>query len=190
MTKRRNQALPLLLLLVTGWLAIQPAKAQSTAKLTVSMNIQPSIQLIFQNNANVGQRGYCSLTNSGTNAVAVDLGIGVHAWPWVITDGCAALTGAGTSGNYYYQLTTSFDVVVAKFNSSSANYSLQAELAAAPPTGVSWLVGNQTLNTSYVTLDTADTYSATVTKALSVRVTSSASDGQITQTIYFLATAN
>src|ERR1700756_5417899 len=56
------------------------ARAQnSSGQLTISMNVQSSISLIFQDNPAVGTPGFCPLTNAGTNNVGLDLGVAAHS---------------------------------------------------------------------------------------------------------------
>jgi hypothetical protein len=167
-------------------LAVKPGMAQNTAQLTVNLNVQSSLQLVFQNNANVGSTGYCPLSNANTNSVGLNLGsawiLGIQSSP------CAAYT---LMGLFQYQVASAFDVVVTKANTSSPNYRLAAEISPAPPANVSWLVNNTALNnTSYTTLDASDNYSAIVTKTLQVQVNVVASPGTLQETVTFLATAN
>jgi hypothetical protein len=162
------------------------AHAQAKATLAISLQVQPSINLIFQNNPNVGNSGYCPLVNSGTNNVQLDFGT---AWLFSHTSTCAAFGWVNPLGTY--QMSSAFDVVVSKANSNSANYRLAAKISTAPPANVSWLVNNTTLNnTGYTTLDTTDNYSQTVTKTLQVQVYFTVPAQALTETITFLATAN
>src|SRR3977135_2764572 len=65
------------LLMLGGVLCLLAASAgaqTSTGQLTITMNVQSSISLIFQNNPAVGTPGFCPLINSGTNNVGLDLG--------------------------------------------------------------------------------------------------------------------
>jgi hypothetical protein len=162
------------------------ARAQGSSTLGISFQVQPSISLIFQNNPNVGSSGYCPLVNSGTNNVQLDLG---RAWLFTSTSTCAAFGWVAPLGTY--QISSAFDVVVSKSNSSSSNYQLAAKISTAPPANVSWLVNNTALNnTGYTALDTADNYSQTVTKTLQVQVYFTVPAQALTETITFLATAN
>ena len=152
----------------------------------ISFQVQPSISLIFQNNPNVGSTGYCPLVNSGTNSVQLALGT---AWLFSSSLSCAAFGWIAPLGTY--QISSAFDVVVSKSNSSSSNYRLAAKISTAPPANVSWLVNNTALNnTGYTTLDTTDNYSQTVTKTLQVQVYFTVPAQALTETITFLATAN
>jgi hypothetical protein len=167
-------------------LAVSARAQQGKATLAISLQVQPSISLIFQNNPNVGTSGYCPLTNSGTNNVQLNLGT---AWLFSSSSSCAAFGWVNPLGTY--QISSAFDVVVSKSNSSSASYQMAAKISAAPPANVSWLVNNTALNnTGYTTLDTADSYGQTVTKTLQVQVYFTVPAQGLTETITFLATAN
>src|SRR5262249_44763036 len=122
------------------------AQAQtSSGQLTITMNVQSSISLVFQNNANVGNPGFCPLTNAGTNNVGLDLG--TASFPGSFhTSTCVNYQHIGSA---MYEVSSAFDVVVTKSNSSSPNYRLQAEISTTPPVNVTWLINNLTLNTNF-----------------------------------------
>lgn len=171
------------LLLATGWCQAQTA----TGQLTISMTVQSSIDLIFRNNPAVGTNGFCPLTNSGTNNVGLDLG--TASFPGGSDSlACVAYAHIGTAT---YQVSSAFDVVVSKANSSSPNYRLAAEISTAPPANVTWLVNNVTLtNTAFTQLDASDSYGTAITKTLQVQVKNNVPAQILTETITFLATAN
>ena len=160
--------------------------ASATAQLTITMSVQSSISLIFQNNAAVGTNGFCPLSNAGTNNVGLDLG--TASFPGGSDSlACVAYTHIGAAT---YQVSSAFDVVVTKANSSSPNYRLSAEISAAPPASVTWLVNNTILtNTGFTVLDASDNY-GTVTKTLQVQVKNPVPAQTLQETITFLATAN
>ena len=158
----------------------------ASAQLTITMSVQSSISLIFQNNPAVGTTGFCPLTNAGTNNVGLDLG--TASFPSQ-NDSLACVAYAHI-GSATYQVSSSFDVVVTKSNSSSPNYRLAAEISAPPPANVVWLVNNVTLtNTGFTQLDASDNY-GTVTKTLQVQVKNNVPAQILQETITFLATAN
>jgi hypothetical protein len=166
---------------VTGW------GQSGNAQLTLSLTVQSSISLIFQNNPAVGSNGFCPLTNSGTNNVGLDLG--TASFPGG-TDSlaCVAYTHVGSAA---YQVSSAFDVVVSKSNSSSPNYRLAAEISTAPPANVTWLINNVALtNAAFTQLDASDNYGTTVTKTLQVQVKNTVAAQTLQETITFLATAN
>jgi hypothetical protein len=164
------------------------ASAQSSsAQLSISLTVQSSITLVFNNNANVGQVGFCPLTNAGTNNVGLDLG--AASFPGSsFNSTCAAYTHLNAS---FYQVSSAFDVLVTKSNSSSPSYRLAAEISTPPPNGVIWLINNVTLNsTGFANLDAADNYAQPVTKTLQVQVRNNVPSQILQETITFLATAN
>ncbi|MGA3328053.1 MAG: hypothetical protein ABSF45_26685 [Terriglobia bacterium] len=164
-------------------------KAQAgtgSTQLTISMDVTPSISLVFQNNSNVGNTGFCPLSNAGTNNVGLDLGSAS-----ITGDTLSCVNYALNWGGWNYQVSSAFEVVVSKANSPSPNYRLSAEISTAPPANVTWLLSNVTLNnTTFMALDTADTYGQSVTKTLQVRVGLYAPAQTLQETITFLATAN
>jgi hypothetical protein len=168
-------------------LAASAGAQTSSGQLTITMNVQSSISLIFQDNVSVGTPGFCPLTNANTNNVGLDLGT-------------AAFPGnfhSSTCVNYqhltaaFYEVSSAFDVVVTKANSSSPNYRLAAQISTPPPASVVWLINNVTLtNTGFTALDAADTYSQRITKTLQVQVRNNVPAQILQETITFLATAN
>jgi len=183
--KRRGKTLLLACCLLAP-VAGQCQGATATAQLTITMSVQSSISLIFQNNPAVGSNGFCPLSNAGTNNVGLDLGTASFTGGDNLS--CVAfthLTGA------FYQVSSAFDVVVTKANTSSPNYRLAAEISTAPPANVIWLVNNVTLtNTGFTALDATDNYATPITKTLQVRVKNPVPAQTLQETITFLATAN
>ena len=177
-------------LLMMGLLSLLASSAvaqTSSGQLTITMNVQSSITLVFQNNPSVGTTGFCPLTNAGTNNVGLDFG--TAAFPGSFhTSACVNythLTGA------VYEVSSAFDVVVTKANSSSPNYRLAAQISTPPPANVSWLVNNVTLTTAgFTALDAADNYATPITKTLQVQVKNTVAAQTLLETITFLATAN
>jgi hypothetical protein len=167
---------------LTAWSQGQTA----TGQLTLSMTVQSSINLIFQTNPSAPANGFCPLTNSGTNNVGLDLG--TASFPGGDSLACVGYTHLGGA---VYQVSSAFDVVVTKANSSSPNYRLAAEISTAPPASVTWLVNNVTLiNTAFTQLDASDNYGTAVTKTLQVQVKNNVPAQVLAETITFLATAN
>lgn len=166
---------------VSGW------GQTSTAQLTISLTVQSSIGLIFQTNAASPANGFCPLTNSGTNNVGLDLG--TASFP--SGSDSLACVAYGHIGGGSYQVSSAFDVLVTKANTSSPSYRLAAEISTAPPANVTWLVNNVTLsNTAFTQLDAADSYGSLVTKTLQVQVKNNVAAQVLQETITFLATAN
>jgi hypothetical protein len=159
----------------------------SSGQLTITMSVQSSITLVFQNNPSVGTTGFCPLTNAGTNNVGLDMGIA--AFPGSFhTSTCVNYQHITAS---FYEVSSAFDVVVSKANSSSPNYRLAAQISTPPPVGVVWLLNNVTLtNTGFTQLDAADAFGQRITKTLQVQVRNNVPTQTLLETITFLATAN
>jgi len=159
----------------------------SSGQLSITMSVQSSITLVFQNNPSVGTTGFCPLTNAGTNNVGLDLG--TAAFPGSFhTSTCVNYQHLNAA---FYEVSSAFDVVVNKANSSSPNYRLAAQISTPPPTGVIWLLNNVTLtNTGFTTLDTTDAFGQRITKTLQVQVRNNVPAQVLLETITFLATAN
>jgi hypothetical protein len=181
--KKELLRLGLLLCLLTAGAGAQTSSGQ----LSITMNVQSSISLIFQNNPSVGTPGFCPLTNAGTNNVGLDLG--TASFPGNFhTSACVNyqhLTAA------FYEVSSAFDVVVTKANSSSPNYRLAAQISTPPPVGVIWLINNVTLtDTGFTQLDATDIFGQPITKTLQVQVRNNVPAQILLETITFLATAN
>lgn len=158
----------------------------NSGQLTITMSVQSSINLIFQNNPAVGTQGFCPLINAGTNNVGLDLGVAAHSAN--LHSPCVNYKHIPNSN---YEVSTAFDVLVTKANSSSPNYRMAAEIFPAPPANVAWLINNVNLtNTGFTQLDATDAYGSAVTKTLQVQVSSKVPAQILFETITFLATAN
>src|SRR6476646_956443 len=177
----------LLILCGLGLLAASAGAQTSSGQLTITMSVQSSITLVFQNNPSVGTTGFCPLTNAGTNNVGLDLG--TAAFPGSLhTSTCVSYTHLTAAD---YQVSSAFDVVVSKANSSSPNYRLAAQISTPPPANVTWLLTNVALtNTGFTALDAADAYGTRITKTLQVQVKNTVAAQVLLETITFLATAN
>lgn len=180
---RRIVVVALAIAALPAWASAQTSSAQLSIKLTV----QSSISLVFNNNPSAGSVGFCPLTNAGTNNVGLDLG--AAAFPGnVHTSTCVNYTHLNGA---LYQVSSAFDVLVTKSNSSSPNYRLAAQISTAPPQNVTWLIDNITLNnTAFTTLTTTNNYGQAVTKTVQVQVKNNVPAQVLAETITFLATAN
>jgi len=179
------------ILLVAGsclWSVAASGQGQTgIAQLTITMTVQSSISLVFQNNPAVGTNGFCPLTNSGTNNVGLDLG----SASFTGGDSLACVGFIKNVGAGFYQVSSAFDLVVTKANSSSPNYRLAAQISTVPPANVTWLINNIVLtNSAFTQLDAADNYATPITKTLQVQVKNPAPAQVLQETITFLATAN
>jgi hypothetical protein len=178
------------LLMLCGMLCLLASSAgaqTSSGQLSITMSVQSSISLVFQNNPAVGTPGFCPLTNSGTNNVGLDLG--TAQFPGSVHSSTCVNYSHLTSA--LYEVSSAFDVVVTKANTSSPNFKMSAQISTAPPANVSWLINNVPLsNTSFTQLDAAGTYGVAITKTLQVQVKNTVPAQILLETITFLATAN
>ena len=177
------------LVVAIALLARGDLKAQSgtaATHLMITMDLQPSISLVFNNSPSVGSPGFCPLSNAGTNNVGLDLGVASYTGG----DTLSCANWSQIAGNYY-QVSSGFEVVVSAANTNSPNYQLAAEISTAPPANVFWLVNYTPLtNTGFTTLDASDSYGTPVTKTLQVLVGGQVAAQTLSETITFLATAN
>src|SRR5690349_17744588 len=102
---------------------------QGSARLTVTATVQNSISIVFVNNPSVGSVGYCPLSNAGTNNAGLDLGTAQA----VVGDSLACVAYLWNAGGGTYDVSSSFDVLVTKANTPSANYRLAVGLSSVPP---------------------------------------------------------
>jgi hypothetical protein len=166
------------------FLIASAAQAQNTAKLTVTARVQGSIGLVFNNNPQVGTNGFCPLTNAGTNNVGLDMG----SASFTTGDSQSCVSFNRIFGFYF--VSSGFDVLVTKSNSTSANYQLAASLSAAPPANVFWSINFGGLNTTFTTIQNSNNYGTPVTETLGVLVGQNVPPQTLFETINFLATAN
>jgi hypothetical protein len=182
---RNGQAKSAMLALVVLFVVSSGAQAQSTGKLTVTARVLGSIGLVFNNNPAVGSNGFCPLTNAGTNNVGLDMG----SASFTTGDSQSCVNFLRIFGFYFVQ--SSFDVVVTKANSTSANYQLAANISTAPPANVLWFMNlNQLNNTTFTTLSNNNNYGTPVTQTLGILVGQNVAPQTLFETINFLATAN
>src|SRR3954468_15746743 len=158
---------------------------QGSARLTVTATVQNSISLVFMNNPSVGSVGYCPLSNAGTNNAGLDLGTAQA----VVGDTLPCVAFVWNAGGGVYDVSSSFDVLVAKSNTPSTNYRLSVALSAVPPANVTWMMNALTMTTAPQTLQAANSYGRT-TETLHVRVKNNVPAQVLSQTILFTATAN
>lgn len=174
-------------LLALGSPVVAPAQT-SSAQLSINLTVQSSITLIFNDNAAVGTPGFCPLSNAGTSNVGLNLG--TAAFPGNLHDPCVNYRHIPGS---IYEVSSSFDVLVNKSNSSSPSYRLAAQISTAPPPNVTWLIDTTPLNNAGFTplpQDGSDSFGQPVTKTLRVQVRNNVPAQILQETITFLATAN
>jgi hypothetical protein len=180
----RNAGLAFCLLMVTASVAV-PAVAQTgSAQLSINMTVQSSITLVFNNDASVGSQGFCPLGNAGTNAATLDLGGASY------NDGDSLNCILFSQQGNFYHVSSAFDVLVTKSNTSSSSYQLAAQISSVPPANVQWRLNQNLLSTTFTVLQNANNYGQPVTETLDVRVRNDVPAQILQETITFLATAN
>jgi hypothetical protein len=165
-------------------LAARSQAQTKTGQLTVAANVQSSISLIFNDNPAVGTNGFCPLTNAGTNNVGLDFG----SASYTTGDTLSCVQFFQFFG--FYIVSSSFDVLVTKANTTSPNYQLAAMISTTPPGGVFWAVGLTALTTTFTTLSNTNNYGQPLTQTLSVVVNQTLPAQTLFETITFRATAN
>lgn len=174
-----------LCLLLVAIMASVPAVAQTgSAQLSISLKVQSSITLVFNNNPSVGSQGFCPLANAGSNAASLDLGNASYNGGDSLT--CILFSQQGN----FYVVDSAFDVLVTKSNTSSASYQLAAQISSVPPANVQWRLNQKLLSNTFVVLQSVNNYGQPVTETLEVRVRNDVPAQNLQETITFLATAN
>lgn len=156
------------------------AQATSSGGLTTTATVNGSINLLFFTDASG-----VTLTGSGTNAATLAFG-NVQAYGGSLTANVTRTVGGSS-----FTVSSPFDIQVSKVNSSSANYTLKAQLNTADAVNT-WQVGGNTItNASQTTITATGTYAsnAPYTLALTIPFTT-ASGTNISNIVNFTATAN
>jgi len=152
----------------------------ASGTLAVTANVQGSISLTFVSNA-----GGVALGGSGTNTATLAFG-NVSAYGALP----AGVTRPSVTANNF-TIQTPFNVSVVKSNSSSANFTLTAQLQSADATNT-WQVGGITItNSSATNVTTTGAYGAAGTAFnMALTIPFAEASGLISNTINFAATAN
>ena|SRR5437868_5946570 len=169
--------------LLSAFSALPLTAAEGTGRLTLNATVQSSIGLVFKNNPNVGNPGFCPLSNPNTNTVGLDLGLASYT----TGDSLSCVTFLSAVG--FYQVSSAFDVLVSAANTASPGYQLAASLSSAPPANVVWLINLTVLTTAFTTFQNGNTYGQPVTETLRVVVNQSVPAQTLIETIFFLVTA-
>ncbi len=159
------------------------AQAGNTASgtLTVSATVNSSINLVFNSDA----AGVALSSGAGTNAATLAFG-NVSAFG-AVAAGVTRTVVPGTS----FTVSSPVDVLVSKANSSSANYTLKAQLNSADATNTWQVAGNTINNASATTITATGTYGSNAADAVAITVPfTTASGTNISNTINFTATSN
>jgi hypothetical protein len=176
-------------ILITALLTGTCAFAQNpTATGTINATLlnKNGIAILFNSDA-----AGVALGNSGTSAATLNFGT-ISAFG---TLAAGVTRPSVTAANYTVR--TIFDVQVIQGGLASVSYTLAANLAAAAPTGFTYLVDGLSLTTTSQTVQTNGTYSNNIPHNLDLRVLTAAPGAggpavgtPVTTTINFTATAN
>ena len=152
----------------------------ASGTLAVTANVQSSISLTFVSNA-----GGVALGGSGTNTATLAFG-NISAYG-SLPAGVSRPSVTGTN----FTIQTPFNVAVVKSNSSSANFTLRAQLQNADAVNA-WAVGGITItNASATNITTTGAYGAAGTAFnLALTIPFTEASGLISNTVNFSATAN
>jgi hypothetical protein len=158
------------------------AVAQTTASgtLTVSATVTGSINLVFNSDA----AGLALSTGAGTNAATLAFG-NVSAFGAIP----AGIVRSTTASNF--TVSSAVDVLVTKTNSTSANYSLTAQLGSADAVNT-WSVGGVAVtNGSAAPITPTGTYGSNSNFPVAITVPFTTASGTlISNSINYVATAN
>jgi hypothetical protein len=169
------------LMLMISSAAMAQAGDTANGTLTVTATVNSGITLVFNSDA----AGVPLSSGAGTNNATLAFG-NISAFGPVAV-GVTRTVVAGTS----FTVSTPVDVQVSKANSTSANYTLKAQLGAADATNT-WQVGGTTVTSAAAaTITATGTYGANAPEAVAITVPfTTASGTAISNTINFTATSN
>lgn len=154
------------------------AAQSASGTLAVSATVQSSISMVFNSNASG-----VTLGGAGTNAATLNFG-NISAY------GTPPANVTEIVGGSSFTVSTPFNVLVNMANSSSANYTLKAQLNTADAVNT-WALNSTTItNASQATLTTSGAYGSGTAYTLALTVPFSSSASSISNTINFAATAN
>jgi len=162
--------------------------AQTTAQGTINATLdhKNGIALIFNTDA-----AGVSLGNSGTSAASVNFGT-ISAFGNLAAGVSRPVVNAAN-----FTVRTIFDVQVIQGGTNSPNYTLRANLAAAAPTGFTYLIDGISLTTTAQTVQTNGGYATDIPHNLDLTVLTAAPGAggpavgtPLSTTINFTATAN
>ena len=162
-------------------LVASTAKAQLVANgtLTVTANVQGSIQLVF----NGDPVGVPLAAGAGTNAATLALG-NVSAFG-VIGGNITRIVNVNN-----FTVSTPVDVNVTVFNVNSLHYTLTAQLAVADLVNV-WAVNAVVVNNAApAQITAAGNYGVNAAEAVAITIPLNVAPAPINNTINFAATAN
>ncbi|MGN6184790.1 MAG: hypothetical protein ACTHQM_14165 [Thermoanaerobaculia bacterium] len=149
----------------------------SSGTLTVTGTVESSINLTIESAGG---------TTSGTGTAAATSALGNISKYGSAPTGFTQALGASN-----WTLSSTVGVKVDKANLTSTDYTLTAQLGAAPASGITWKLNGSTLSDSAATtLTSTGTYGSTGSYSWDIVVADSAAAAAIDNTIDFTATSN
>lgn len=169
------------MIMILSSVAVAQAGNTASGTLTVTATVNSSINLVFNSDA----AGVALSSGAGTNAATLAFG-NVSAFGAVAANVTRTVV-AGTS----FTVSTPVDVLVSKANSTSANYTLKAQLGSADATNTWQVAGSTVTNAAATTITATGTYGSNAAEAIAITVPfATASGTNISNTINFTATSN
>jgi S-formylglutathione hydrolase FrmB len=178
---KKSIVITILAVLALSGAAMAQAGNTASGTLTVTATVNSSINLVFNSDA----AGVPLSSGAGTNAATLAFG-NVAAFG-AIGANITRTVVAGTS----FTVSTPVDVLVTKANSSSANYTLKAQLGAADATNTWAVAGNTITSAAASTITATGTYGSNASESIAITIPfTEASGTAISNTINFTATSN
>jgi len=178
---KKSIVITILAVLALSGAAMAQAGNTASGTLTVTATVNSSINLVFNSDA----AGVPLSSGAGTNAATIAFG-NVAAFG-AIGANITRTVVAGTS----FTVSTPVDVLVTKANSSSANYTLKAQLGAADATNTWAVAGNTITSAATSTITATGTYGSNASESIAITIPfTEASGTAISNTINFTATSN
>lgn len=157
--------------------AVVASADTSTGTLTVTGTVESSINLTIESAGG---------TTSGTGTAAVTSALGSISKYGTAPTGFTLARGASN-----WTISSTLGVQVQKANLTSTDYTLDAQLAGAPASGIVWKLNGSTLSDSAATtLTSTGTYGSTGSYSWDIVVADSAAAAAIDNAINFTATSN
>ena len=157
--------------------AVAASAETSSGTLDVTGTVASSINLTIESAGG---------TTSGTGTAAATSALGTIAKYTSAPTGFTLARGASD-----WTLSSTVGVKVDKANLTSTDYTLTAQLASAPASGIDWKLNGSTLSDSAATtLTSTGTYGSTGSYSWDIVVAASAAAAAIDNTISFTATSN
>jgi hypothetical protein len=151
--------------------------ATSSGTLTVTGTIESSISLTIESAGG---------TTSGTGTAASTSDLGNISKYGSAPTGFTLARGASD-----WTISSTVGVQVVKANLTSTDYTLTAQLGAAPASGIAWKLNGSTLSDSAATtLTSTGTYASTGSYSWDIVVADSAAAAAIDNAVNFTATSN